>query len=186
MYSEDNDQCGKHAVHLRTACKTAFHCKCCHGRQESISCRAGLQTNYVWQTCNTILHSSTISLVCAFGHLNQFSFLQLNVGIFIGCSLITLTLTGQPSMLLLLTVNTEFACPNTKPKMSLPFSDKAAHSVLNREELSQVKGTINTNGAMGSLLKAISEPSQGATLEIPKNKKPEEKFQPCLQIMKMP
>lgn len=117
VFRRDN-QCGKCAVHLQTACKTAFHCK----------------LSYVWQSCNTIL-CSTSALVHAFGHLNQISFLRFNVGTFIGCSLVTLTVTGHPSMLLVLTVNSEFACLNTNPKMSLSFSDKAAHSAPNGEEL---------------------------------------------------
>lgn len=82
---------------------------------------------YVWQSCNTILCSTT-ALVHDFGHFNQISFLHLNVGTFTGCSLIILTVTGHPSMLLVLTVNSEFACPNINPKMSISFLDKTAHS----------------------------------------------------------
>lgn len=36
---------------------------------------------------------------------------------------------------------------------------------------------------MGTLLNAIPEPNQGTISEIHKNKKPEEMFQQCLQIM---
>lgn len=98
------------------------------GRMHQLQSRVTDQLSYTWPSCNTS-PCSTTSLFHAFGHLNQSSFLDLTIGIFIGCSLVTLTV--QPSTLLVLTVNREFARSNTKLKMSLFFLDKATRSVLN-------------------------------------------------------
>lgn len=92
------------------------------------------------QPCSTIPHSTNshlMSLVCALGHINQISFLHLNIGIFISCSPVTLAAPGQASVLLVLMVDSELACPDIKTKMSLSFLDKAADSFLHGEELSK-------------------------------------------------
>lgn len=85
--------------------------------------------------CNSIGNSnlcSTSSLLRAFGDLNQISFLYLNVGIFIDSSLFILIVTRQPSMLLVLIVNSEFSCPNTKANMSQSKMEKSCPSIYKR------------------------------------------------------